>query len=157
MINTRLVEIMVGVFVAIGIASLFMLAMKASNLGTYSIRDGYTLVADFDNIGGLKVQSPVSASGVRIGRVVAIDYDQESYEARVSLVIDSRYNRLPKDTSASIYTSGLLGEQYISLDPGGADDYLKDGDRIRLTQSALVLERLVGQFLFSVGESSASR
>lgn len=157
MINTRMVEVMVGIFVAIGIASLFMLAMKASNLGTYNIRDGYSLVAEFDNIGGLKVQSPVSASGVRIGRVVAIDYDQNSYEARVRLMIDSRYNQLPADTSASIFTSGLLGEQYISLDPGGADDYLKDGDRIRLTQSALVLEKMLGQFLFSVGESSASK
>ncbi len=157
MINMRLVEVMVGIFVAIGIASLFMLAMKASNLGTYNIRDGYSLVAEFDNIGGLKVQSPVSASGVRIGRVVAIDYDQDNYEATVRLMIDSRYNQLPADTSASIFTSGLLGEQYISLDPGGADAYLKDGDRIQLTQSALVLEKMLGQFLFSVGQGSDSK
>ncbi len=157
MINARIVEIMVGIFVAIGIASLFMLAMKASNLGTYNVRDGYTLVADFDNIGGLKVQSPVSASGVRIGRVTGIEYDQDTYEARVRFVVDSRYNRLPTDTSASIFTSGLLGEQYISLDPGGAEEYLRDGDTIRLTQSALVLERLVGQFLFNLGDSSGGK
>ncbi len=156
MMNTRIVEITVGVFVAIGIASLFMLAMKASNLGTHNIRDGYTLVAQFENIGGLKVQSPVSASGVRIGRVTSIEFDQDSYEAHVRFVVDSRYSRLPTDTAASIYTSGLLGEQYISLDPGGADDYLKDGDRVRLTQSALVLERLIGQFLFSMADSADS-
>lgn len=153
MMNTRTVEIMVGIFVAIGIASLFLLAMKASNLGAHSVRDGYTVEARFENIGGLKVQSSVNASGVRVGRVTSIEYDQDIYEARVRLIIDSRYDRLPTDTSASIYTSGLLGEQYISLDPGGADDYLKDGDRIRLTQSALVLESLIGQFLFSLSDT----
>ncbi len=157
MMNTRIVEITVGVFVAIGIASLFMLAMKASNLGTYNVRDGYTLVADFDNIGGLKVQSPVSASGVRVGRVTGIEYDQDTYEARVSFMIDSRYDRFPTDTMASIFTSGLLGEQYISLDPGGADDYLGDGDVVRMTQSALVIERLIGQFLFNLGEDSGGQ
>lgn len=157
MMNARIVEITVGVFVAIGIASLFMLAMKASNLGTYNVRDGYTLVADFDNIGGLKVQSPVSASGVRVGRVTGIEYDQDTYEARVSFMIDSRYDRFPTDTMASIFTSGLLGEQYINLDPGGADDYLGDGDVIRMTQSALVIERLIGQFLFNLGEGSGGQ
>lgn len=149
MINGKMVEITVGLFVAAGIAALFMLAMKVSNLSAFSAKDGYQLKAHFDNIGGLKVQSPVSASGVRIGRVVAIEYDQESYEAEVSMVIDPKYNQLPTDTTAGIYTSGLLGEQYISLEPGGSDSYLKDGDRLTLTQSALVLERIIGQFLFS--------
>lgn len=157
MMNTRTVEIMVGLFVAIGIASLFLLAMKASNFGTYNVRDGYVLVAQFENIGGLKVQSPVNAGGVRVGRVVGIEYDQDLYEARVRMMIDPRYNRFPKDTAASIFTSGLLGEQYVNLDPGGDEDYLADGDRIRLTQSALVLEKLIGQFLFSMAESSDSR
>lgn len=149
MINGKMVEIMVGLFVAAGIAALFMLAMKVSNLNTFSVKNGYNLVARFDNIGGLKVQSPVSASGVRIGRVVAIDYDQDGYEAEVSMVIDPKYSRLPTDTTAGIYTSGLLGEQYVSLEPGGADSYLKDGDHVKLTQSALVLEQVIGQYLFS--------
>jgi phospholipid/cholesterol/gamma-HCH transport system substrate-binding protein len=153
--NTKMVEITVGLFVAAGLAALFMLAMKVSNLNAFSVKDGYSLVARFDNIGGLKVQSPVSASGVRIGRVVAIEYDQEGYEARVRMMIDPRYNRLPTDTSAGIYTSGLLGEQYISLEPGGADDYLEDGDRVTLTQSALVLEQVIGQYLFSQAAEGA--
>lgn len=154
--NTRFVEIAVGVFVAIGIAALFMLAMKVSNLGAYDLDDGYSVKAAFDNIGGLKVQSPVNVSGVRIGRVAAIEYDQDSYQAWVRLSIDSRYSKLPEDTSASIYTAGLLGEQYISLEPGGAEKYLEDGDVIRLTQSALVLEQLIGQFLFSLSDDSGS-
>lgn len=149
MINVKMIETTVGLFVAAGIAALFMLAMKVSNLSAFTVKDGYNVVARFDNVGGLKVQSPVNASGVRIGRVVAIEYDQASYEAEVRMVIDPRYNQLPADTSAGIYTSGLLGEQYISLDPGGADTYLRDGDRIELTQSALVLEQIIGQYLFS--------
>jgi phospholipid/cholesterol/gamma-HCH transport system substrate-binding protein len=157
MMNSKMVEITVGVFVAAGIAALFMLAMKVSNLNAYSVKDGYTLVAHFDNIGGLKTQSPVSASGVRIGRVVAIEYDQEGYDAQVRMVIDPRYDRLPEDTSAGIYTSGLLGEQYISLEPGGSDTYLKDGDRVTLTQSALVLEQVIGQYLFSAASEGAGK
>ena len=139
-----------------GIAALFMLAMKSSKLGAATIRNGYTLTARFDNVGGLKVQSPVSAGGVRVGRVTGIRYDQDKYEAEVTLVIDSRYNRFPTDTSASIFTAGLLGEQYVNLDPGGADEYLKDGDKIGLTQSALVLEQLIGRFLYSAGGGSSS-
>ncbi|MBK8161840.1 MAG: outer membrane lipid asymmetry maintenance protein MlaD [Gammaproteobacteria bacterium] len=157
MTNGKMVEIMVGLFVAAGIAALFMLAMKVSNLSAFSVKDGYSLTARFDNIGGLKVQSPVSASGVRVGRVVAIDYDQDSYEAEVSMMIDPRYNRLPTDTSAGIYTSGLLGEQYISLEPGGAESFLKDGDRLSLTQSALVLEQSIGQYLFSQAADGAEQ
>ncbi|MGE0371220.1 MAG: outer membrane lipid asymmetry maintenance protein MlaD [Gammaproteobacteria bacterium] len=157
MINGKMVEIMVGLFVAAGIAALFMLAMKVSNLNAFSVKDGYNLTARFDNIGGLKVQSPVSASGVRVGRVVAIEYDQDSYEAEVSMVIDPKYDRLPSDTSAGIYTSGLLGEQYISLEPGGAESFLKDGDRLSLTQSALVLEQIIGQYLFSQAADGAGQ
>lgn len=157
MMNSKMVEITVGLFVAAGIAALFMLAMKVSNLNTFNVQNGYTLTARFNNIGGLKVQSPVSASGVRIGRVVAIDYDQTGYEAEVHMVIDPKYNRLPTDTSAGIYTSGLLGEQYISLEPGGADDYLKNGDRVTMTQSALVLEQVIGQYLFSQAADGAAQ
>lgn len=147
--NTRIIEIVVGVFVAVGIAALFMLAMKVSNLSTFTERDGYELTARFENVGGLKTLSAVSAGGVRIGRVTAIEYNQENYEANVRMVIDPRYNRFPTDTSASIFTSGLLGEQYISLEPGGEENYLNDGDQIKLTQSALVMEQVLGQFLFS--------
>lgn len=156
MMSRRTIEIMVGMFVAAGIAALFVLAMKASNLGAVSIRDGYQVTARFENIGGLRVQSPVSAAGVRVGRVTAITYDQDEYEAQVHMIIDSRFSRFPSDTSASIYTSGLLGEQYVSLEPGGADDFLGDGDRIKLTQSALVIEQLIGRFLLSMADNGSS-
>lgn len=146
--NNRVVEIMVGLFVALGIAALFMLAMKVSNLGGMSANDGYELQARFDNIGGLKVMSPVNIGGVRIGRVMAIDYDQDSYEAVVKMVIDPSFDRLPTDTSASIFTAGLLGEQYVSLEPGAEELYLQAGDELMLTQSSLIMEQLIGQFLF---------
>lgn len=145
----RTVEIVVGGFVALGIAALFMLAMKVSNLSSFKMENGYTLSAQFDNVGGLKALSPVNMGGVRIGRVKSIDYDQQDYRALVTFEIDSKYNRLPKDTTASIFTSGLLGEQYISLEPGADDVYLKQGDVIKITQSALVMEQVIGQFLFS--------
>ncbi len=142
-------EIMVGLFVVAGIAALFMLAMKVSNLKTIGTDEGYRLSARFDNIGGLKVMSPVRAGGVLVGRVVSIDYDQKTYEARVQMIIYPNYNRFPADTTASIFTSGLLGEQYISLEPGGGEAYLKEGDEIHLTQSALILEQVLGKFLYS--------
>ena len=147
--STRTIEIMVGLFVAVGIAALFMLAMKVSNLATYGGDDGYTITASFDNIGGLKVRSLVSASGVRVGQVTAIEYDSNGYEARVSMSIDPQYDKFPVDTAASIMTSGLLGEQYVGLQPGAEEEYLKAGSEIELTQSALVLEQIVGQFLYS--------
>ena len=154
--NNRTVEIGVGLFVALGIAALFMLAMQVSNLGTFvSPDDSYTLKAGFDNIGGLKVRSPVTVSGVRVGRVAAIDYDDEAFEAVVTLRIKSIYDSFPGDTSASIFTAGLLGEQYIALEPGGSMDNLVDGDRLQLTQSALVMEQIIGQFLYSASASKA--
>ena len=143
--SIRTVEISVGLFVAAGLAALFMLAMKVSNLANYTGADGYMISARFDNIGGLKVRSPVSASGVRIGQVVDIEYDTEGYEARVTMSIDPQYNKFPVDTAASVLTSGLLGEQFIGLLPGAEEEYLKNGREIELTQSALVLE----QFLYS--------
>ena len=115
--------------------------------------DSYLLKAGFENIGGLKVRSPVTVSGVRVGRVVAIDYDDEAFEAVVTLRIESRHDGFPQDTSASIFTAGLLGEQYIALEPGGAMDNLVDGDRLQLTQSALVMEQIIGQFLYSTTAS----
>ena len=135
--NSRTVEIWVGVFVALGIAALFMLAMQASNLGTMSSGDGYIITAGFENVGGLKERSSVTVSGVRVGRVEAIDYDHESFEAVVSLRIDARHDSFPEDTTASIYTSGLLGEQYIALEPGGSLENLKDGDRLQMGKLVL--------------------
>ena len=146
--NTRTIEIMVGLFVAAALAALFMLALKVSNLASYGENEGYDLVAHFDNIGGLKVRSPVSAGGVRIGQVTAINYDNKRYDAAVTITVSPQYH-FPKDTSASILTAGLLGEQYIGLEPGAEDDALQPGERIELTQSALVLEQIIGQFLFS--------
>ena len=118
--NNRTIEIGVGLFVALGFAALFMLVMQVSNLGTITTGDTYTLKAGFENIGGLKVRSPVTVSGVRVGRVAAIDYDSDAFEAIVTLRIGTAYNRFPEDTSASIFTAGLLGEQYIALEPGGS-------------------------------------
>lgn len=146
--QSRNIEIAVGLFVAAGMAALFMLAMKVSNLGTMTGSDGYELTARFENVGGLKVRSPVTVAGVRIGQVSDIDYDTKTYEAVVRLVIRPEYDTIPTDTAASIYTAGLLGEQYISLEPGGDERYLQDGDELRLTQSALILEQIIGQFLF---------
>ncbi|MDX1593430.1 MAG: outer membrane lipid asymmetry maintenance protein MlaD [Gammaproteobacteria bacterium] len=153
---TRAMEIGVGLFVAAGLGALFVLAMKVSNLTTFDQADGYEIVARFENIGGLKVRSPVTAGGVRVGRVAGIDYDSERYEAVVRMVIDPRFDQLPRDTSASIFTAGLLGEQYVGLEPGGAERYLEAGDEIRITQSALVLEQVIGQFLFSTAAEGGS-
>ncbi len=147
--NSRAVEIMVGVFMALFFVALFILAMRVSNLNSLSGGDGYSVVAKFENIGGLKVRSPVSAGGVRIGRVSDISYDQETFQANVTLTINDEYNSFPLDTSASIYTAGLLGEQYIGLDPGAEEDFLEEGSEITLTQSAVVLEKLISQFRFS--------
>jgi len=156
MMNTRLVEIAVGAFMAAGLVALFFLAMQVSNLASISNGDGYEVTARFDNIGGLKVRSQVSMAGVRIGRVVGIEYDQKSFEALVTMRIDSAYDQIPEDTIAKIYTSGLLGEQYIGLDPGGSLENLQQGSEIMMTQSALVLEEIIGQFLFSKAEENAA-
>ena len=147
--NSRALELAVGLFVAAGFAAMFMMAMKVSNLTSYGNEDGYSIKARFDNIGGLKVRSRVAASGVIIGRVTGIEYDQGGYEALVTMAIEPKYNKFPIDTAASVLTSGLLGEQYVGLEPGAEDAYLKNGDTIELTQSALVLEQIVGQFLYS--------
>jgi len=151
-VNNRAIEIGVGLFVAAWIAALFMLAMQVSNLSNIgsSDDDSYIISATFENIGGLKERAPVTVSGVRIGRVEGINYDLDAYEAVVTLRIDNAFDRFPEDTAASIYTSGLLGEQYIALEPGGSMENLEAGDRIQLTQSALVLEQIIGQFLYSV-------
>ena len=153
--NSRALEIGVGMFVAGGLAALFMLAMQVSNLSANISGETYMVTAAFQNIGGLKVRSPVTVSGVRVGRVEAIDYDTHAYEAVVTMRIEDKYNSFPEDTSASIFTAGLLGEQYISLQPGGSETDLKAGDRIHLTQSALVLEQIIGQFLYNVASKES--
>ncbi|MCK5395880.1 MAG: outer membrane lipid asymmetry maintenance protein MlaD [Gammaproteobacteria bacterium] len=147
--TSRKIEILVGLFVAAAIAAFFMLAMNVSNMSSYNGGEKYELTARFDNIGGLKVRSPVAAGGVRIGRVTDIQYNSDTYEAIVSMAIDEQYNKFPIDTAASILTSGLLGEQFIGFEPGAEEDFLKQGDVIDLTQSALVLEQIIGQFLYS--------
>ena len=138
-------ELMVGLFVALGLAAFLLLALKVSDLTRIGENEGYRITARFENIGGLKVRAPVTVGGVRIGRVVGIALDPQSYEAVVTLSIDPQYHQLPTDSSASILTSGLLGEQYVGLEPGGMDDYLKDGGALKLTQSALVLEKMIGR------------
>lgn len=155
MAKMRMVEIMVGAFMALGFVALFFLAMKVSNLSVAATGDGYAVTALFDNIGSLKVRSPVSMAGVRVGRVEAIRYDQDSYQAVVTLRIGQEFDRIPTDTFANIYTAGLLGEQYIGLDPGGSLESLRDGDQIEHTQSALVLEQMIGRFLFSKAEEGS--
>lgn len=153
---SRKFEILVGFFVAAAAAAFFMLAMNVSNMSSYG-GETYQLVARFDNIGGLKLRSPVSAGGVRIGRVSDIRYNSETYEAEVVLSIESKYTQFPIDTAASILTSGLLGEKFIGFDPGAEDVYLKDGDVIDLTQSALILEQVISQFLYSNADDSETQ
>jgi phospholipid/cholesterol/gamma-HCH transport system substrate-binding protein len=149
MMRRKTLEIWVGLFVAVGILALAMLAFKVGNLTTADVMNGYQVRANFNNIGGLKVKSAVTMAGVRIGRVSGISFDNERYQAVVTMDLDGRYDRIPADSSAAILTSGLLGEQYIGMEPGGAEDYLKGGDRLQTTQDAVVLEKLIGQFLFS--------
>lgn len=147
--NTRKTEILVGLFIAAGLAALFMLAMKVSNLNIYSDEAGYEIIANFENVSGLKVKSAVTMAGVRIGRVSDIVFDPETFEAVVKIRIESKYDTLPKDTTASIYTAGLLGEKYVGLEPGGDEENLKDQDKLILTQSSLVLEKLISRFVDS--------
>ena len=140
-------EAWVGLFVAAGCVALFMLAMKVRNLSTISTGDGDNLIARYGNIGGLAVRSPVRASGVLVGRVSNISYDSKSFEALVTLSIEKEFNKFPTDTTASIFTAGLLGEQYVSLTPGAEEEVLKDGDTIMFSDSALVLERIIGKIV----------
>lgn len=155
MSQQRNLEILVGAFVAVGIIALFFLALQVSNLGTVNAEEGYSIEVRFDNIGGIKPKAPVTMAGVKVGRVTDITFDKETFEAVVTLTIDKQYDQIPDDTFAKIFTAGLLGEQYIGLDAGGSDIFLKDGDKLQLTQSALVLEEVIGQFLFSKAQEGA--
>ncbi len=150
--HTSTQDTLVGLFVAAGITALFFLALQVSNLSALTEKDSYTITARFENSGGLKVKSPVSAAGVKIGQVSAISLDPKTYEAVVKMSIYSQYNNIPSDTTASVFTAGLLGEQYVSLEPGGSEEFLKNNGAIEITQSAIILEKAIGQFLFKSAE-----
>ena len=148
-------EIFVGAFVAVGFLALFFLAMRVSNLGAVTVGDGYQITARFQNVGGLKVRAPVSMGGVPLGKVIGIHFDPKSFDAVVTMEIDRKFDQIPDDTYAKIYTAGLLGEQYVGLEPGGSEQNLQGGSELRLTQSALVLEEVIGQFLFSKAQEGS--
>ena len=145
-------DLWVGAFVVAGIAALVVLALKVGNLSTYNVSESYQLQAHFTNVGGLKTTASVRSAGVLVGRVTSIVLDTQLYEAKVTMSIDKRY-QFPKDTFANILTSGLLGEQYIGLEPGGDDKMLQNGDEFKKTQSAVVLENLIGKFFTQSADS----
>ena len=148
MMTRKELDLWVGIFAVIGIGAMLFLSLKVANLASFSAADTYQIQAKFENIGSLKVRAPVKSAGVVVGRVSEIHFDNESFEAVVTLNIDGRF-KFPKDSSAKIMTAGLLGEQYIGLSPGGDSANLKSGDNLKLTQSAVVLENLIGQFLYN--------
>ena len=154
--NRTVLDFWVGLFVIAGIGALLFLALKVGSMSTVNSSVSYEVIADFQNIGGLKPRAPVKSAGVVVGRVADIRFDNEKYEAAVTLRLDKRY-AFPKDTSAAIMTSGLLGEQYVGLEAGGDSQKLKDKDRILITQDAVVLENLIGQFLYGKAQEGAPK
>ena len=151
--QTRSVEIGTGLFVLLGMSALFFMTTQTTGGNNFSASDTYEVEARFGNVGSLKVRAPVAMSGVTIGRVTSVSFDSGSLEAKVVFVIDSQYDQIPDDSDASILTSGLLGSQYIGLQAGGSDIYLEDGSEVFFTQSAIVLENLIGKFLVNSGSS----
>jgi phospholipid/cholesterol/gamma-HCH transport system substrate-binding protein len=149
------IETLVGLFVLLGLLGLVFLALKAANLGSFDGGDTYQLQARFDNIGGLKVRAPVRSAGVTVGRVHAITLDRQTFQGVVTMEIERRYS-FPKDSSAAILTAGLLGDQYVGINPGGDDTDLAENDTIKITQSAVVLENLISRFLFSRAAESGT-
>ncbi len=147
-------DLWVGFFVVAGVVAILFLALKVGNLGSFDNSETYQIKASFDNVGGLKPRAPVKSAGVVVGRVAEISFDPTTYEATVILSIATRYP-FPRDSSASIMTSGLLGEQYIALEAGGDSKMLVDHDTLKITQGAVVLENLIGQFLYNKGDSAA--
>ncbi|MCZ4052905.1 outer membrane lipid asymmetry maintenance protein MlaD [Oxalobacter sp. OxGP1] len=141
-------DIWVGLFVLLGAVALMFLALKAGNMSSFSFEKTYTVSSRFDNIGGLKPRAPVKSAGVVVGRVGDITFDDQDYRALVTLQLQERY-KFPKDSSAKILTSGLLGEQYVGIEPGGDEANLAAGDQIKMTQSAIVLENLISQFIYN--------
>jgi len=146
--HRKTIDVLVGLFVLLGLAALMFLALKAGNMSTLSFGKTYAITGKFDNIGGLKPQAPVKSAGVVVGRVGEIKFDDKSYQALVTLDLETGY-KFPKDSSLKILTAGLLGEQYIGIEPGGDTNNLVAGDRIARTQSAAVLEDLINQFIYS--------
>ncbi len=146
--QNKSLDVWVGLFVILGAIGLLFLALRVGNMSSLSVGSSYLVTSKFDNIGGLKPRAPVKSAGVVVGRVGDIQFDDTTFQAQVSLQLDSRY-KFPKDSSVKILTSGLLGEQYIGIEPGGDVHNLAAGDKITMTQSAIVLENLISQFLFS--------
>ncbi len=149
--QTRSVEISTGLFVLLGMSALFFLTTQTTGGDDFKAESVYTVEARFENIGSLRTRAPVTMSGVTIGRVTDVSFDEDSLEAVVQFVIDSQYDQIPDDSDASILTSGILGSQYIGLQAGGSDLYLEEGSEILFTQSAIVLENLIGKFLVNAG------
>lgn len=147
------VEFMAGLFLLLGIAALVVLATAATDVGMALRSGSYNLTANFANIGDLKLRAPVTIGGVTVGSVQSIELDRVSFEAVVSIKINSLFNEIPDDSAASILTSGILGDQYIGLEPGGSPEFLQEGDAILITQSALVIEQLIGKYLFNTGQA----
>lgn len=155
--QSKALEILVGLFVCLGVAAVFVLTFRVASLDTVGGGQTYAVTANFGNIGGLKPGSAVTMAGVKVGRVRSIGIDPDTFEARVTLDIAQRFDRIPEDSSAKILTAGLLGEQYIGLEPGGMEEYLSDGSELMLTQGAVVLENLIGQFLAGQGDSEGDK
>lgn len=151
--QTRSVEIGTGLFVLLGMSALFFLTTQTTGGQNFSADETYEVEARFENVGSLKERAPVAMSGVTIGRVTEVSFDPERLDAKVVFVIDSQYDMIPDDSDASILTAGLLGSQYIGLRAGGSEFYLEDGSEIMFTQSAIVLENLIGKFLVNAGSS----
>jgi len=155
--QSRAIDVSTGLFVLLGFAALFFLITQITNREFGLGESGYRLTASFEQVGGLKAGAPVSMSGVTVGRVESIGYDFTEYKASVALRIDGRYDRIPDDSDASIYTAGLLGGQYVAISPGGSETFFNDGGRIEFTQCAIVLENRISKFLFSrAGEQGTS-
>ena len=154
--NKTKLDLWVGLFVIAGIAALLYLALKVGSTNTINTSNSYEVIAQFENIGGLKPRAPVKSAGVVVGRVADIAFDNKTYEATVTLRIDKRY-AFPKDSTASILTSGLLGEQYVGLEAGGDSAKLKEKDHILITQDAVVLENLIGRFLYGKAQEGAQQ
>lgn len=155
--QSRALEILVGFFVCLGVTAVFILTFRVASLTSVEGGKGYTVTATFQNIGGLKPGGAVKLAGVKIGRVKSISIDPNSFEAVATLEISDVYNNIPSDSGGKILTAGLLGEQYISIDVGGAEDSLKDGSKLKFTQSAMVLENIIGQFLTSQASKSPEK
>ena len=154
--QTRSVELGTGLFVLLGLAAIFFLTTQTTGSSDFSTSEAFVVTARFENVGSLKDRAPVSMSGVTIGRVISVEFDPHGLNAVVTFMIDRRYDEIPDDTDASILTSGLLGSQYIGLQPGGSEFYLEDGSEILFTQSAIVIENLISKYLFNQDSDSES-